>query len=81
MSSVCNLNATEENVCLLEAKEQGLVLIVGCASSHPYVACNLLTFGNSDGSTRPTRLDTSSPNALILSGLALAEEYLYRQSH
>lgn len=71
----------EDNVCLLEATEQGLVLIVGCASSHPYVACNLLCFGNSDGSTDTTRLDTSSPNALIISAIALAEEYLYEQGH
>lgn len=71
----------DDNVCLLEATEHGLVLIVGCFSSHPYVACNLLSFGNSDGSTRRTRLDTSSPNALILAALTLAERYLYSQSH
>jgi hypothetical protein len=31
--------------------EGGFALIVGCACGHPYLLCNLFTFGNSNGST------------------------------
>ena len=69
-----------DNVAALQTAT-GSVLIAGCASCHPFVACDLFEFGNSDGSSDPTQFDSSSGESLLMSLCEAAETYAYDQVH
>ena len=56
-------------------------LIVGCACGHPYVTCNLFSFGNSDGSSDWGGVDTSNLPAVISCAIDLAKDYVFNQIH
>ena len=61
-----------------------LALVAGCALGHPYVLCNLFTFGNSDGSSdwEGVVIDEQDSAELVIKRLAaLAVRYCYEQIH
>lgn len=71
----------EDDACCLLETSSGHVLIAGCSMCHPYVCCDILDFGNSDGSTRVMQLDGTSGAALVRTLIHSARNYLYNQRH
>lgn len=71
----------EGDACCLLQTASGHVLIAGCAVGHPYCCCDILDFGNSDGSSSSMALDGTSGGALVRSLVDCAREYLYNQVH
>eukprot|EP00567_Pseudictyota_dubia_P013967 CAMPEP_0197464498 /NCGR_PEP_ID=MMETSP1175-20131217/64054_1 /TAXON_ID=1003142 /ORGANISM="Triceratium dubium, Strain CCMP147" /LENGTH=208 /DNA_ID=CAMNT_0043000479 /DNA_START=823 /DNA_END=1450 /DNA_ORIENTATION=- len=71
----------EDDACCLLETSSGHVLIAGCSMCHPYVCCDILDFGNSDGSTRVMQLDGTSGAALVRTLIHSARNYLYKQRH
>lgn len=61
-----------DGLIALEDARNGLVLVVGCACGHPYMNCNLFTFGNSDGSSEWV----APPAAALVAGSAAAAQVI-----
>eukprot|EP00039_Didymoeca_costata_P006785 m.93219 g.93219 ORF g.93219 m.93219 type:complete len:182 (+) comp13391_c0_seq1:90-635(+) len=59
----------------------GEKLIVGCNMCHPYVTCNVICFGNTDGSSKWEPLLSTSPADLLEAIVNRATEYLFDQDH
>ena len=67
-------------VAAVETRE-GLALVCGVASGHPYVRCNLLSFDNSDGSTGGMIFDASTAEELLQYICAMALQFVNSQRH
>mmetsp|Transcript_23355 Transcript_23355/g.35863 ORF Transcript_23355/g.35863 Transcript_23355/m.35863 type:complete len:200 (-) Transcript_23355:119-718(-) len=75
-----NDDLDDDLTALLQTKE-GHVLVLGVSVGHPFVGCDLFSFGNSDGSTNGELFAENAAGDLIRSMVARAKEYCYHQCH